>query len=81
VKINEPESWGEIEMNTAKEHEIKPGVSVCAWCRCEFDTTTGEPIRRLSDAEYAAVVSHGCCKVCSSEMMKEFRSEKANQVI
>lgn len=59
-------------MNTTAKHEIKPGVRVCAWCRCEFDAATGKPIRRLIDAEYATVRSHGICDICRKKEMAQF---------
>lgn len=68
-------------MNTATKHEIKPGVSVCAWCRCEYDTATGKPIRRLPDYIYALVLSHGCCGHCKSELMAPYREPDTNNLI
>lgn len=45
--------------------------SVCAWCRHEYNTETGEHLRCLTDAEYAQVVTHGCCPACRRKMLGE----------
>jgi rubredoxin len=47
-------------------------ISVCAWCRHEYDAETGERIRRLTDAEYAQVITHGCCPACGQAMLAEY---------
>ena len=47
----------------------KQEKSVCAWCRSEYDQATGKRTRPLTDAEYALVLSHGCCPECWHKML------------
>jgi hypothetical protein len=46
-------------------------ISVCAWCRSVYDAETGKRLRRLTDAEYTLVLSHGCCPECWHKMLAE----------
>ena len=50
-------------------------VSICAWCRHEYDDETGERGRYLTNAEYAEIESHGCCRICARAMLAESGDE------
>jgi len=49
--------------------------SVCAWCRHAYDLVSGERGRKLTDEEYDAVESHGCCNECREAILHDLRSK------
>jgi len=51
--------------------------SVCAWCRSEYDRDTGERLRKLTDAEYSKVKSHGICLPCREEQTAIFKRRQS----
>ena len=54
------------------------GISgVCAWCRSTYDRDTGNRLRKLTDAEYTAVLSHGVCKRCSQAEIAAYAAARA----
>ena len=54
-----------------------PGLeNVCAWCKSSYDSTTGLPIRPLTEDEYNTVQSHGICKQCADQQIQEMRKQK-----
>jgi hypothetical protein len=50
-------------------------ISVCAWCRRPY-TDKGVVGVKLTDAQYAEVVSHGICQQCKAEMLDEGKAKK-----
>lgn len=51
--------------------------SVCAWCRSEYDTKTGERLRKLTNAEYDRIKSHGICNECATREKARFSNSRS----
>lgn len=59
-------------MSTQTEQRVEDQKSsVCAWCRSEYDKFSGVRGQKLSDTEYAAVLSHGICNDCKTALVSE----------
>lgn len=57
---------------------LSANTTICAWCR--HLCIDHMPVRRLTDAEYEQVESHGICIPCKETNLATFRPERAGKV-